>query len=509
LIQQLTTLWQGWWQGWRQGAAGDRRWALHLSGAALVLILLAACSGGEAPAVEEASTPAVEAAGTAVTDEAADEAAGEQPAEGDAEAAEEAATVAATPAPAGDAAGEAPLVPPPDLAERGPVATITPADRNMMYEAEPPMEIDPAKYYYATLLTEKGEIQVQLFADRAPKTVNNFVYLARQGFYDNTTFHRVLDGFMAQAGDPTGTGAGGPGYEFEDEIYPGLVFDQMGLLAMANRGPGTNGSQFFITFTPTEWLNGNHTIFGKVIEGDEILSQITRRDPDAGDTEPGDEIYTILIEETDSSVLPTPTPSPPTPTPTATPTPFAPTSADAAGQSLAEVPAAERVNYFNTAPEMVIDTANQYTATITTSKGPLVVTLYDDVAPVAVNNFVVLSELGFYDETPISQVQPNDSIVIGSPDNSPPADAGYRFPAELGALENADIGAFSYIPMEQTEDGSILSSSSLLLIALVQPPPQVLAQFPFFAQVVEGVDLLPQLTTSDTIESITITSDGE
>jgi peptidylprolyl isomerase len=464
----------------------------------VVLTLLAACSGSEAPAVEEAATPAAAVAATE-----------EPPAESDGEAAVEAATAEATPAPADDAVEEAPLVPPPDLAERGPVATIAPADRNMMYDTEPPMEIDPAQYYYATLLTEKGEIKVQLFADRAPKTVNNFVYLARQGYYDNTTFHRVLDGFMAQAGDPTGTGSGGPGYEFEDEIYPGLVFDQLGLLAMANRGPGTNGSQFFITFGPAEWLNGNHTIFGKVIEGEEILSQLTRRDPDAGPTEPGDEVYTILIEETDSSVLPTPTPSPPTPTPTATPTPFAPTSADAVGQSLAEMPAAERVNHFNTAPEMVIDTALQYTATITTSKGPLVVTLYDDAAPVAVNNFVVLAELGFYDQTPISQVQPNDSIVIGSPNNSPPADAGYRFPAELGALENADIGAISYIPMEQTADGSILSSSSLLLLALVQPPPQVTAQYPFFAQVVEGVDLLPQLTTSDTIESITITSDGE
>ncbi len=153
-----------------------------------------------------------------------------------------------------------------------------------MYDAPPEMMIDPDAYYYATLRTEKGDIKVQLFADRAPNTVNNFVFLAREGFYDNTTFHRVIDGFMAQAGDPAATGAGGPGYLFEDEFFPGLEFDQSGLLAMANRGPGTNGSQFFITFSPTEWLNGGHTIFGKVIEGEDVLADITRIDPqiDAG-----------------------------------------------------------------------------------------------------------------------------------------------------------------------------------------------------------------------------------
>jgi peptidylprolyl isomerase/peptidyl-prolyl cis-trans isomerase B (cyclophilin B) len=379
-----------------------------------------------------------------------------------------------------------------------------------MYTTTPAMEIDPAKYYYATIMTEKGDIEVQLFADRAPKTVNNFVYLARQGFYDDTSFHRVLDGFMAQGGDPTGSGSGGPGYEFEDEIVQGLVFDQSGLLAMANRGPGTNGSQFFITFGPTEWLNGNHTIFGKVIAGEEVLSALTRRDPEANAGLEGDLIYTILIEESESSILPTPTPSPPTPTPTLTPTPFAPTGVEGETQRpLAEVPAAERANYFNTAPEMVIDTARTYTATITTSKGMLVARLYDDEAPVAVNNFVVLSNLGFYDQMPISQVQPGDSIIFGAPANNPLADVGYRVAAELGAITTPYTGTMTYIPMEQQPDGTILSSGSLMLIALLQPPPQANAQFPFFAQVVEGVDLLNQLTTADTIDSITITSNGE
>ncbi|HMN30272.1 MAG TPA: peptidylprolyl isomerase, partial [Caldilineaceae bacterium] len=133
------------------------------------------------------------------------------------------------------------------------------------------MTIDPQKIYYATFKSERGDIRVQLFADRAPQTVNNFVFLAREGFYNDTVFHRVLDGFMAQGGDPTGTGMGGPGYTFGDEFNPSLTFDRPGLLAMANSGPSTNGSQFFITFAPTEWLNNLHTIFGEVVSGQDVL----------------------------------------------------------------------------------------------------------------------------------------------------------------------------------------------------------------------------------------------
>jgi cyclophilin family peptidyl-prolyl cis-trans isomerase len=416
-----------------------------------------------------------------------------------------AAVVATTPEPPAVATPNV-VVPPPEIANPGPVSTIMPMERNEMYDAAPEMEIDPTKYYYATLKTMRGDIKVQLFADRAPITVNNFVFLARQGFYDNTVFHRVLDGFMAQAGDPTGSGAGGPGYQFEDEFFPGLVFDRPGLLAMANAGPGTNGSQFFITFAATDWLNGGHTIFGEVIEGEEVLSSLTRRDPSTQPDFAGDTLYTVIIEESDTSILPTPTPSPPTATPTMTPTPYAPTSLEGE-RPLADVPAEERVNYFNVAPEMVIDTDLTYTATISTSKGDMVVTLYDDDAPTAVNNLVVLANLGFYDNTPVSLVQPDDSIIIGAPDNNPLNDAGYKFAAEVGAVAETNIGAITYIPVEQTSDGTILSSSSQLLIALVQPPAQVNAQLAFFGQVVEGADVLPQLTTEDTILSITITSE--
>ncbi len=178
-----------------------------------------------------------------------------------------------------------------------PLAAIEPARRNNYYNKYPDMIIDTNKEYEAIIRTEKGDMRFRLFDDDAPLTVNNFVFLATQGFYDNTTFHRVLANFMAQGGDPTGLGNGGPGYQFEDETDNGLVFDRRGLLAMANAGPNTNGSQFFITFAPTPWLDGNHTIFGELIEGDEVLSSITLRDPQLFPATPGDTIVRIDIIE--------------------------------------------------------------------------------------------------------------------------------------------------------------------------------------------------------------------
>lgn len=120
------------------------------------------------------------------------------------------------------------------------------------------------------IMTEKGDININLLPEKSPVTVANFVNLAKKGYYDGLKFHRVIDNFMAQGGDPAGTGAGGPGYQFEDEVNNGLNFSNAGKLAMANAGPGTNGSQFFITTVPTEWLNGNHTIFGEVVSDDDL-----------------------------------------------------------------------------------------------------------------------------------------------------------------------------------------------------------------------------------------------
>jgi cyclophilin family peptidyl-prolyl cis-trans isomerase len=184
------------------------------------------------------------------------------------------------------------------IQQSGPATTATMDGCVSESQPCPPMTIDTAKQYTATVTMQQGgEFVIQLFADKAPLTVNSFVYLARQGFYDGTTFHRVLEGFMAQGGDPTGTGGGGPGYSFVDETDNGLGFDRAGLLAMANSGPGTNGSQFFITYAPTDWLNGNHTIFGEVIEGMEVVNGLTRRDPDTAPTFTGDVIASVTITE--------------------------------------------------------------------------------------------------------------------------------------------------------------------------------------------------------------------
>ncbi len=155
------------------------------------------------------------------------------------------------------------------------------------YKAPPTLAIDPNKKYKARMKTSKGDIVIELFADKVPNTVNNFVFLAREGFYDGVTFHRVIADFMVQGGDPTGTGRGGPGYQFRDEFAPGLKHDGAGVLSMANAGPNSNGSQFFITHVPTPWLDGKHSVFGRLLEGQEVLFAI----------EQGDMIDTIVIDE--------------------------------------------------------------------------------------------------------------------------------------------------------------------------------------------------------------------
>jgi cyclophilin family peptidyl-prolyl cis-trans isomerase len=164
------------------------------------------------------------------------------------------------------------------------------------YANPPAMVIDPKKRYTATFKTDKGDFVVELYADKVPKTVNNFVFLAREGFYDDVTFHRVIKGFMAQGGDPTGTGRGGPGYKFGDEFHPSLRHNGPGILSMANAGPGTNGSQFFITHGPTPHLDNKHTVFGKVTQGMDVVLSIPERDPMRAQA-PGTYIRTIEIQE--------------------------------------------------------------------------------------------------------------------------------------------------------------------------------------------------------------------
>lgn len=151
----------------------------------------------------------------------------------------------------------------------------------------PEMQIDTDKSYQVNMETAKGNINLELYPQHAPKTVNNFVYLAREGYYDGVTFHRVISNFMIQGGDPTGTGTGGPGYKFEDEVIGNPLRHEAGVISMANAGPNTNGSQFFITHSPQPHLDGKHTVFGKVIEGKDVVDSINQ----------GDQIISVEIGE--------------------------------------------------------------------------------------------------------------------------------------------------------------------------------------------------------------------
>lgn len=155
------------------------------------------------------------------------------------------------------------------------------------WNTPPALEIDPKKKYYATIETNKGPIEIEFFPEHAPNTVNNFVFLARQGFYDGIKFHRVIPNFVIQGGDPTGSGMGGPGYKFGDETQNNPHKHETGVLSMANAGPNTNGSQFFITHSPQPHLNGKHTVFGKVIQGMDIVNAIKQ----------GDQMVKVTIRE--------------------------------------------------------------------------------------------------------------------------------------------------------------------------------------------------------------------
>jgi peptidyl-prolyl cis-trans isomerase B (cyclophilin B) len=159
--------------------------------------------------------------------------------------------------------------------------------KKLEWKIPPEMQIDPTKTHRAIIETNKGTIELELYPKHAPKTVNNFVFLAKEGFYDDVSFHRVIKNFVIQGGDPTGTGMGGPGYRFEDEVKDNPLKHETGVISMANSGPNTNGSQFFITHSPQPHLNGRHTVFGKVVGGQDVVNNIQQ----------GDKMMRIEIQE--------------------------------------------------------------------------------------------------------------------------------------------------------------------------------------------------------------------
>ncbi len=167
---------------------------------------------------------------------------------------------------------------------------------SQQWNEAPQMALDEEKSYTAHMETDKGTLVIKLHADKTPITVNSFIFLANNEFYNGVIFHRVIDNFMVQGGDPTGTGMGGPGYKFEDEFHPELSHNKRGILSMANSGPGTNGSQFFITHGPTPHLDNKHSVFGEIIEGEDVLMSIPTRDPSDRDA-PAISIISIKIVE--------------------------------------------------------------------------------------------------------------------------------------------------------------------------------------------------------------------
>jgi len=377
-----------------------------------------------------------------------------------------------------------------DLTEATPTEESVPIDvvdgPSDQWDAPPEMTIDPDSIYLATFKTERGDIVVELFADKTPVTVNNFVFLAEEGYYDGTTFHRVLADFMAQGGDPTHTGSGGPGYQFEDEIVEGLLFNEPGLLAMANSGPNTNGSQFFITYEPVPWLNGAHTIFGQVVEGMDVVDSLTLRDPQGNPDYRGDALITVEITEAEGSTLPEPT---------ATPVPVV--AVPDSSRPLADLDPVMREGLYTGMPEMIIDLNKTYEASIATSKGTFNVKLEPLSAPQSVNNFVVLSELGYYDGFPISAVQEGAFVLTGSPNARPDSDVGYPIPSEAGSPSTKGALGYWFRP-------DVLASSGSQIFFLLDDIPGWETDFTVFGYVTSGEHVLESLTLDDEIVKITI-----
>lgn len=367
-------------------------------------------------------------------------------------------------------------------------AVASPAAPGKQWSTPPNMTIDVNKFHFATFKTAKGDIKVELYTQSAPKTVNNFIFLAKEGFYDNTTFHRVIEGFMAQGGDPTGTGTGGPGYQFEDEIDPSKAFDEPGYLAMANAGPDTNGSQFFITTAATPWLNGAHTIFGKVLSGMDVVGKLTLRDPQTDAATVGDALQTVEISEGPASLLPAPTP---------TPTPNPPVMQD--GRPLAKLEVSKREGLYNAPPALVIEKSKKYSALIKTSKGDIEVELFADAAPQSVNTFVVLAKLGYYDDFPINFTQPDAFVLTGSPGGQPASDVGYVVPLEITSPVTHTLGTMGLYYLRERQG----SSGSQFYFALADLP-EFDGQFSVMGKISKGADVATGLTMEDKIISIEI-----
>lgn len=396
-----------------------------------------------------------------------------------------------------------PIVPAPAADGSRSLADVSAVERNGLFSGPAATYVKPGTIYLATIVTDKGNIVAELYQD-TPQSLNNFVTLALNGFYDGLTFHRVVPGFVIQGGDPAADGSGDSGYTIPAEIgHPHIK----GALAWArtsdevNPARASSGSQFYITLDDTNFLDGAYSVFGGVIEGLDITEQIAQ----------GDKIIRIDISTGAASLLPTPgptrtpapTPTPgPTDTPTVTPTPYAPSVQS--GRPLASLALDKREKIYNTAPAMTIDTTKTYLATIETDKGKVVIELDAKLAPIAVNNFVVLANLGYYDGMPVAYADPTSFVVTGSPAKNTASDVGYFIELEEAATASQVVtGTVSMYPTGDPITNEYKAGGSqfvIWLIGLTESP----GPFANFGTVTEGLDVVTQLVMDDIIKTITI-----
>ena len=447
----------------------NKRTFIVLTVLALAVVLMAAC----APATLQPTA----AAPAATTAPAATSAPATEPAP------EPTAAVVATPVAA--APDARPIVPAPVEGQR-PLADLPPAERQDRFSGPAAPATDPKAIYLATIVTDKGNIVAELYQD-TPGGTNNFVTLAQNGYYDGLTFHRVEPGFVIQGGDPAGNGQGGPGYTIPAEINH---LHTKGALAWARTGDQINperassGSQFYVTLDATPFLDGGYSVFGQVIEGMDVAEKIAV----------GDKIQKIEISEATASLMPTPEP-------TAAPNP--PVAAE--GRPLAKLKLEERSGVYNAAPAVTIDPAKSYAATIETDKGNIVVELDPKTAPATVNNFVLLSNLGYYDGMPVAHVQEGGYLVTGSPIKRPDSDVGYTLPAESGVTASQVVtGTVSMYPVQDPATGEPKASGSQFFISFVQTPDGGVP-LNVFGKVIEGMEVVTKLAIDDIIKTITIT----
>jgi cyclophilin family peptidyl-prolyl cis-trans isomerase len=394
-------------------------------------------------------------------------------------------------------AGSGNPVPTPPADGGRPLAQVPPAERADRFSGPAPMSVDPNQIYEATIVTSKGNIVAELYTD-TPESVNNFVTLAQNGFYDGLTFHRVEPGFVIQGGDPKGDGGGSPGYTIPAEINHN---HSKGALAWARTSDEVNperrssGSQFYITLDETPHLDGAYSVFGQVIEGMDVAEKIAV----------GDKIERIDISTPQVSRMPTPAPTrtpAPTPTPGPTEEPKAPTAEE--GRPLAKLSADQREKLYNTAPATTIDPTKSYQATIKTPKGDVVIDLDAKAAPGTVGNFVLLANLGFYDGLPIAYLQADSYAVFGSPKSQPDSDIGYALDLEPSAGASSVItGTVSMYPVPDLGSGDVKASGSQFFVSFVQAPNSD-TPLNSFGTVTSGIDILKELKAGDIVESVKI-----